>query len=216
MLGLACSCGGRTNLDEGSSAAKVAADAAADTGAAPDALGATANPIEEWSMCDDDYDCEGHTCYHVFPGLSSCAIIGSETDYCRSRLDECCQTSDCAQGRCLHERPTDGSEAHNVCAVDQCKPGSCGPGGICMIAGTTRDYAVCITAMCQSNLDCNREPDGKCRMVKDSCTNQTAYYCLYPGRGCRADAHCISDAYYCGRAPNGTDMECLPKPRSCP
>jgi hypothetical protein len=151
-----------------------------------------------------------------FPGLTECAFPRDEAWDCSSALDECCDSMGCEPDACVVFHPADGTEPRNVCVPLGCTPEPCGAERICMGAGTYRDAAVCVKAMCQSDLDCNREPGGKCRMTSDYCGSEQAFYCLYPGRGCLSSAACISDEYFCGVAPNGTDMECQQKPANCP
>jgi hypothetical protein len=206
---IACSCGGKAATHEPGAAGMSG-------GSSPGSAGESSTPASDGlppTMCHDDMGCSGLPCIEIYPGHNSCIFQRSEAVECRSELDECCSSSDCAKGKC-HDMPfprstrCNDTASHNVCASDQCTPGSCGPEGACLPAGTLGPVAMCIKAGCQTDADCDAEPGGSCLLVQDPCCNGAylGLLCSYPGRGCWFDGNC--DLGFCGMAANGKDSAC--------
>jgi hypothetical protein len=172
--------------------------------------------------CDDGGGCEGHPCVEIYPGHKTCIIAGGEATECFSELDECCSSSECAEGRCYQTRFPQSDHCHDytshqACVSDECSGDSCGSGRACMPAGVLGPVAMCTNAVCQTDADCNAEPGGSCLLIADSCCNgrYLGLLCWYPKRGCAWNTDCkLGD--YCGVAANGTDTECRLRSSVCP
>jgi len=127
-------------------------------------------------MCPDD----GSVCTEMVPGgFTVCAKEILEATECQAGgMDECCDSSECAEGACYPNpaypmcggaQPAD----MNVCAQDFCQDDSdCQGAGeqFCAPRGVNRNAVrYCMPKTCTTDLDCAAEPGGICAPVRNPC-----------------------------------------------
>ena len=189
------------------------------------AQGGTGGGILPTGDCNGPEDCGGHPCLEITPGgWRSCTFTPPEATTCSEPpLDECCNSAECAYGKCLPAPvvPSCGGAqplVYNVCATDQCQDdspcSSAGYDGVCLPAPMLgRDVRACMPVDCRVNADCTVEPGGYCAPVEDPCCGDAAgLFCVYPSNGCRTSAACPNG--YCQPAAEGA--HCEPGVPMCP
>ena len=159
--------------------------------------------------CDSDADCAPGKCIELTPGgYRVCRMPVLEATECQNPgnpgIDECCNSSQCAKGKCYAFPATSycgGAEPmpHNVCASDGCELGAwCPVGnettGVCIPGGVFGfKVAGCKLSNCDQDTDCGASPGGVCVPIEDPCClTPQGLFCVYPGDGCRKQSDCKS------------------------
>jgi len=172
-------------------------------------------------VCPDN----GSTCTELVPGgFTVCALQVEEATACTgSGMDDCCETSECAEGACYPypSFPSCGGAQPpemNVCASDLCENDSdcqgsdqfCAPRGV-----NNNAVRYCMPKGCTTDADCNAKADGKCAPVRNPCCGSwTGLFCVYPD-GCRTDGDCDNGQYCDVNWDEGTG-ECMDGGPMCP
>lgn len=155
------------------------------------------------SECDSAADCPGGACVEVNLGYRICQYLPVEATACPgSGLDECCDSSACANGeKCFAAPlvPFCGGvqvEPHNECGADRCTTDDDCDEGVCMPAGTVGNaVAMCVSAAC-GGLLCGQESLSSCALVREPCCNgPLGFMCIDQSTGCQNNAEC--DEGYC-------------------
>lgn len=160
----------------------------------------------------------------IRPGIGVCISTPAEAAECSAAgmpPDECCATSDCAEGACYLGPivPFCGGPGvipFNVCAVDECtSDADCAgtaAGAVCLPAGAfNRPVRTCIAGACNGDADCTAEPGGRCVLYFDPCCGLPSLQCEYPG-GCHTGDDCPGG--YCNVRDGRT--ACEPGAPPCP
>lgn len=178
--------------------------------------------------CIDTTDCDGLGCFELTPGgFRVCEVVVPEATVCDPSgpiEDECCSTSECAEGSCHASTslPYCGGvelPQFNRCVVDECvSDAECsgnGSGAICAPAGVLGQPArKCVTAFCRTSADCTAEAGGYCAPIDNPCCGQpSGLGCVYPS-GCRGDSDCTSG--YCDLDYTTGRGTCMPGNPACP
>ena len=175
--------------------------------------------------CDATHLCPGgSTCTEVTPGgYRVCIGPAVEASACTTGApDECCTSSDCAQGKCYSTpiAPVCAGvvmQSYNVCASDTCSSDvNCsGVNSICLPAGAlNRKVRICAPGGCRLDADCTAHLGGICAPVADPCCHQPiGLFCVYPGTGCRATSDCLSGSHC---TVSGNDGVCVQGSPACP
>ncbi|NUP09109.1 MAG: hypothetical protein HOW73_23915 [Polyangiaceae bacterium] len=153
--------------------------------------------------CSSSADCDGQPCVEVTPGgFKACVIAPIEATECTVPEDECCTTSDCAEGICVSSATFPwfgpGEPApFNLCATDLCSvDADCSyEGEICAPAGTMgRPVRACVATRCKVSSECTEFGQGACLPVEEPCSGDIlSLECVYP-EGCRENEDCGDDA----------------------
>ncbi len=222
LVPLTVACGETTRDDSGSNAgasaggatagaAGVAGQGGGGNGGNGGVGGNGGSVVDTSDDCASDAECPGGQCVELAPGgYRVCATGHIEAQSCAIAdpvpfPNECCQTSECAEGYCV-EGPWPqycggpAVQTYNYCAADECESAAdCTntPFGVCFPAGSYGyPTATCVTADCQVDSDCADEPGGKCLLVDSPCCLLPLLTCVYAG-GCRSLADCPKGSESC-------------------
>jgi hypothetical protein len=189
--------------------------------------GGSAGPSGDCSPTDPSKKCLGHgeVCIEMVPGgFAVCAVPVEEATFCPGMgPDECCDSSECAEGACFPNPVTPACGGAypiemNVCASDQCETDAdCqGPNAFCAPRGVNRNAVrYCMSKACSADGDCTAEPGGICAPVQNPCCSSwDGLFCVYPS-GCRTDADCGEGSHCEVNWTQGTG-ECVSGPVACP
>ena len=159
---------------------------------------------------DGPEDCPGGEGGDINAGYHACQYPVDEATACTgSKLDECCDSSECEQGACFPAPlvPFCGGvqpEEYNACGSDLCATNDDCPGGVCIPAGVVgNQVAMCVPAQCFGTV-CGQESLSSCALVRDPCCNGPAgFFCIDPETGCQTnedcpDGHCAAGVCMAG------------------
>jgi hypothetical protein len=215
------SVGGGTSSSSGSASGGSSASSSGTGGGGGAGCGA------QQGDCSNDNQCPaGSSCVALTTcGYRVCSEPHDEAPSCQGMFDECCNSSECAQGKCysgplgpycggLQQAP------YNMCMTDECTADSdCPPPPagfvrVCTPAGTFgRAVRTCINASCRIDADCNEEPGGRCAPVQTACCDgPVSLFCVYPSNGCERPGDCPTGN--CN--PDGARARCFATPPVCP